>query len=38
MGEDKFDSEINSDVRFHIVSKEVNSPMHNHAKLTKEID
>ena len=38
MGEDKFDSEINSDVRFHIVSKEVNSPMHNHAQLTKEIN
>ena len=38
MGKDIFDSEINADVSFHKVSKEVNSPTNNHAQLTKQID
>ena len=37
MGEDKFDSEINADVSFHMVSKDVNIPSNNYAELTKEI-
>jgi hypothetical protein len=38
MGENKFNADINSDVSYHIVSKDVNSPANNNAQLTKEID
>ncbi len=37
MGQDIFNADINSDVKFHMVSKEVNNPTNNNAQLTKEI-
>jgi hypothetical protein len=37
MGQDIFDAEINSDVKFYMVSKEVNNPANNYAQITKEV-
>ena len=38
MGKDKFNADINSDVSYHMVSKDVNNPANNNAQLTKELD
>ena len=33
----KIANEINSDVKFYMVSKEVNNPANNYAQITKEV-